>query len=62
MKMHQYEQFIERRSKLKFNFVQRNLTKEEYNTRLNRIVEEIESELEILGVSGIEDRLQEEVP
>ena len=47
---------------MKQQLKERMISKEEYAELERAIVEEIESGMSVLGVTGIEDRLQDDVP
>ena len=57
-----YQTWIDRRVQAKKSKIDRVISNAQYETELQLIVEDIEDELCIIGASGIEDRLQDEVP
>ena len=62
MNIQQYRKIKDKQARIKQQLKERLISKEEHAELERAIVEEIESGLSILGVTGIEDRLQDDVP
>ena len=62
MPVQKYQIYLDKRTNAKKRKRAKEICPEQYELEVRDIIEEIESNLSIMGASGIEDRLQENVP